>query len=297
MLSNLRSDLGTVWCSLVHDSPMWPVHGEYECRICGRHYPAFRETTAVARLKRGAQHAALPLLLVLAAASAARPARAAELAMSSARAQAEAALKRYVAAGSPPAWAAESVDIHASLERLDKTGRLKAIRTLVTDGGAEYQAVELGGDRTVKDQVIVRYLHSQERALRMTPSSVALAPANYRFAYLGVVDDGERLAYAFRITPRKKRDGLIKGELWLDMATGLPIRRSGHLVKSPSVWIKRVTVTQEDSLRDGSVEARLTHIYINTRLVGRAELVVTERPLAGGEGKQAIGEEGEGGQQ
>src|SRR5258708_29814577 len=30
---------GTLWCDFMHDSPMWPIHGEYECRICGRRYP------------------------------------------------------------------------------------------------------------------------------------------------------------------------------------------------------------------------------------------------------------------
>jgi hypothetical protein len=31
--------LGEAWCALMHDSPMWPIHGSYECRTCGRHYP------------------------------------------------------------------------------------------------------------------------------------------------------------------------------------------------------------------------------------------------------------------
>ena len=31
--------LGTLWCALMHASPMWPIHGEYQCRDCGRHYP------------------------------------------------------------------------------------------------------------------------------------------------------------------------------------------------------------------------------------------------------------------
>src|SRR5260370_33663937 len=30
--------LGTLWCDLIHDSPMWPIHGQYKCRTCGRHY-------------------------------------------------------------------------------------------------------------------------------------------------------------------------------------------------------------------------------------------------------------------
>lgn len=296
MRNKLQSDLGTLWCSLMHTSPMWPVHGQYECRICGRHYPAFREAPAAVRPKGGALKSALPLLLVLAIAGAGRPVRAAELVMNSTQAKAEAALERYAATGARPAWTVESIEIHASLNRLNKTGQLTAIRTLIPAGGAEYQAMQLDSDRAVKDQVIVRFLHAEERALRMPASSVAVTPANYKFAYRGVVDDGERFAYAFRITPRKKRAGLINGELWLDIATGLPIRRSGYLVKSPSVWIKRVTVTQEDSLRDGTVEARLTHIDVNTRLVGRAELVIAERPL-GVEGRQATGWESEGGPQ
>ena len=31
--------LGDWWCNLTHSSPMWPIHGKYECGICGRHYP------------------------------------------------------------------------------------------------------------------------------------------------------------------------------------------------------------------------------------------------------------------
>jgi len=31
--------LATVWCKAVHDSTMWPCHGHYQCRTCGREYP------------------------------------------------------------------------------------------------------------------------------------------------------------------------------------------------------------------------------------------------------------------
>ena len=30
--------VGALWCDLMHDSAMWPIHGEYRCRTCGRHY-------------------------------------------------------------------------------------------------------------------------------------------------------------------------------------------------------------------------------------------------------------------
>ena len=31
--------LAKIWCRAMHDSPMWPSHGHYQCRKCGREYP------------------------------------------------------------------------------------------------------------------------------------------------------------------------------------------------------------------------------------------------------------------
>jgi hypothetical protein len=31
--------LGVVWCAVMHNSPMWPIHGEYKCRDCGTRFP------------------------------------------------------------------------------------------------------------------------------------------------------------------------------------------------------------------------------------------------------------------
>lgn len=31
--------LGELWCGFMHDSPRWPIHGQYECGQCGRRHP------------------------------------------------------------------------------------------------------------------------------------------------------------------------------------------------------------------------------------------------------------------
>jgi len=31
--------LGVLWCRLMHNAPMWPIHATYRCRICMRSYP------------------------------------------------------------------------------------------------------------------------------------------------------------------------------------------------------------------------------------------------------------------
>lgn len=35
----MMETLEALWCSVMHDAPMWPIHGHYTCRICGREYP------------------------------------------------------------------------------------------------------------------------------------------------------------------------------------------------------------------------------------------------------------------
>ncbi len=30
--------IAELWCRLMHREPMWPSHGQYECRRCGRRY-------------------------------------------------------------------------------------------------------------------------------------------------------------------------------------------------------------------------------------------------------------------
>jgi hypothetical protein len=39
MLRTTQRKLGTLWCTLMHESLSWPIHGKYQCRTCGRQYP------------------------------------------------------------------------------------------------------------------------------------------------------------------------------------------------------------------------------------------------------------------
>ncbi len=188
-------------------------------------------------------------------------------------------------------WSVETVEIDASLPGPQRQGRLRAIRRLVTLGKPEYQVLEVGGDQTVKQQVIFRYLSADVRAAAIPPASVAITPANYKFRYKGSVVAGHALAYVFLISPHKKREGLIKGELWLDAETGAVVRQSGYLVKKPSIFVKRVEINRETTLRDGSAQERVTHLSVDTRLVGRAELTIHERPYADADSNPRLGTE------
>src|SRR5260370_1624985 len=124
----------------------------------------------------------------------------------------------------------------------------------------------MAGDETAKQQVIHRYLSAEVRAAAIPASSVAVTAANYKFHYKGTVKTDQGVVYAFSITPHKKREGLIKGELWIDGETGAAVRLSGYLVKSPSIFVKRIDLTRDTDFPDDLPHTRVTHLSFHSRL-------------------------------
>ena len=189
------------------------------------------------------------------------------------------ALERFIANQPPPSRTSiETIEVNASLPKLNKSGRLRAIRRALSAHQLEYEVLELSGDSMVNHELIARYLSADKRAMELGTASSAITPANYKSRYVGSVQLHDDQTYMFRIIPHKKKQGLINGILWLDGDTGIAVRLSGYLVKNPSIFLRRVNATRENYLRDGIVEARITHLRLDTRFVGSARLVVVERP-------------------
>jgi len=51
--------IGIFWCRLMHDEPMWPMHGWYECRTCGRQHRAWRDERSKRQVNRRAKVSSL----------------------------------------------------------------------------------------------------------------------------------------------------------------------------------------------------------------------------------------------
>ena len=107
------------------------------------------------------------------------------------------------------------VDIDASVPKLKEQGRLKALRKISKVGRVTYHVLGFQGDNTVKSQVIARYLDAEQQ--HRDNQKLSVTPANYKFKFKGerVAQDGTRV-YVFQLSPRAKRVGLFKGELWLN---------------------------------------------------------------------------------
>jgi hypothetical protein len=171
---------------------------------------------------------------------------------------------------------AMEVHMEGRIPKLKKEGRMSAMRMISSVGKVSYKLLGFWGDDTVKKEVMARYMSADVEAGTKEPTkevqSIAITPENYEFKYKGLTDREAKKVHVFELKPRHKRLGLFKGELWLDPDTCLPVRESGRLVKSPSVWVKKMEFARYYEIRDGVAYLKRMETKTETRIVGRAEL-------------------------
>ena len=166
------------------------------------------------------------------------------------------------------------VEISASLPKLNKKAKMSALRRISALGRITYEKLRFEGDGTVKKQIINRYLSAEAEAQQDPSFAIALTPENYNFKYRGKADLDGRETYLFDVSPKRKRQGVFRGQLWIDTATFLRVEESGYLVKSPSVFVKKIAFVRKYQIRDGVSVPKQEQSFADTRLVGRAEMTI-----------------------
>jgi len=164
------------------------------------------------------------------------------------------------------------VDISGSLPKLKKQGRLHALRHISNLGRITYDMLRFEGDGTVKKEVIARYLTAESEAQR--GPSLDVTPENYKFKYKGLGQLEGREVHMFQVSPKQKRVGLFKGEIWIDADTYLRVQESGYLVKNPSIAVRKVAFVRKYEIRNGISVPLQVQSVTDTWIVGKAELTI-----------------------
>ena len=202
----------------------------------------------------------------------------AAMAEESTDAAAEIIVRNYCAAAQNQSAASKGstmeVQFEGALPRLQKTGKLRALRRISALGHITYEVLGFEGDGTVKRDVIARYMSAEMGVQQDKRAAMAVTPDNYRFHLKGHAQLEGRDVYWFQVSPKHKAVGLFRGDLWIDATTYLKVREAGYLVKSPSLFVKRVAFTRKYEIRDGQALPLRMESVVDTRLVGRAELTI-----------------------
>ena len=166
------------------------------------------------------------------------------------------------------------MDFDARLPKLGKVGHLTGKRYVARNGHVAFAVKSITGDDTVKKHVIARYL-SGEQENSTKPIDSGITDQNYKFKFKRMAEQEGRRVHIYEVAPRKKRVGLYKGELWIDDELALPIREQGEFSKSPSpVFLKKVSFTRYYSVHKGVALPTRVQSVIETRIAGKAELLI-----------------------
>ncbi len=165
-----------------------------------------------------------------------------------------------------------AVETQNNLPKLKRQATLRAWRRVSPTGKISYETLEARDDGMVRREVIARYLATKSEAGEM--DAIAITPAHYTFRFARTVEEASRRIQVFQLTPKRRRQGLFRGELWLDSETGLPIHESGRFIKNPSVFVKRILFVRDYQVRDGIAIPNQIAAMVDTRLVGRADLTM-----------------------
>jgi 3-deoxy-D-manno-octulosonate 8-phosphate phosphatase KdsC-like HAD superfamily phosphatase len=168
--------------------------------------------------------------------------------------------------------ASMQVDISAEVPKLQKTGKLEALRSISKLGKITYNALGFSGDKTIKNEVIARYLTAETQP--QADQNISITPANYKFKFKGLQDHEGHQVYVFQLSPRHKRVGLFKGDLWIDPQSYMPVRESGKFVKSPSIFLKKVEFVRTYEVKDGLAVPQRLESNITTRIFGPVNLTI-----------------------
>jgi len=140
-----------------------------------------------------------------------------------------------------------------------------------------------------RGEKIVRKVLQGESELSSKDAPGALSRANYKFKLLGEDNLNGQSCFVLQLIPKREEKTLLKGKAWVDRNTYLIHRVEGEMAKTPSWWIKKVTMTMYYSAAAGMWLATGSDAVAEVRIFGRHTL--TSRALkvrAGGVVAQAF---------
>ena len=167
--------------------------------------------------------------------------------------------------------------VRAQLPDTSQSGEFELQRHYSAPRTLAFKALHFTGDNFVKSNVILRLLQSEvDHVQKDDPALTAISAANYKFSYKGTSDVSGRMVHVFQIKPRQKRSGLFKGKIYVDAYSGTLARAEGKMVRSPSLFIKRIEFVQDYADIDSFTFPVHIHSEAQARIVGRTIVDIYE---------------------
>lgn len=168
--------------------------------------------------------------------------------------------------------------MRADLPDYKQSGEYELKRQYAAPNTLQFTPVRFTGDGFVKSNVLVRLLQTEvDHVVKQQSADTAINEKNYKFSHKSVEMVGDRMVYVYHVKPRKKRVGLFKGRIFIDAYKGTLVRAEGQMVKSPSLFIKKVEFVQDYADIDGFTLPTHLRSVASVRIIGRTIVDIFHR--------------------
>jgi hypothetical protein len=139
-----------------------------------------------------------------------------------------------------------AIVVRAQLAGIGQRGEYALECQYAAPRSLRFTPLHYAGDAFVKSNVIMRLLQSEaDHVQKGDEEGIAISPANYGFSYRATTKLDGRLVHDYEVRPLKKRKGLFRGHIYVDVFRGTLARTEGSLVKVPSLFVKTVQFVQD----------------------------------------------------
>ena len=158
-------------------------------------------------------------------------------------------------------------DINGELPAFSESGNMSVLRKISPEGEISYEPMrDFEGDNRIKKDVIARYLEKEQESHGY--GALNITPEDYTFQIKAILREKTRTTYVFDVIPHERKDGAVQGEIWIDGETGMPLRESVELVKSPSFWLTDIRTNRDYTLKNGMSVIQRMENRANIRMLG-----------------------------
>jgi hypothetical protein len=131
------------------------------------------------------------------------------------------------------------------------------------------------GSGFVRHRVFQRLMEVEEKRIRVNkdPDSL-ITPTNYALDVVGTDRIGNSDCSVVHAVPKRKEIDLFEGKIWIDNQDFAIVKITGHLAKSPSLWIKQVDFVRDYQKIDGFWLLSREEAVSAIRIFGKETLTV-----------------------
>jgi hypothetical protein len=161
--------------------------------------------------------------------------------------------------------------LEASSVKLKESAWMEAFTEYTHEGGFRYRVLSQGGSERICNRALRGVLDAEKESAEKWREG-ALTRDNYEFNFDSRTPDG---LIKVQLNPRRRDSRLIDGTAWLSPHSGDLVRVEGRLSKSPSFWIRSVSVTRHYVLIGGTMMPAAMESTADIRMAGISSFLMT----------------------